>query len=60
MKTIKPLCKCEKCGADITPDKAEVGRYLIQFRTTPYDPARLREAGRKGGRPKKGTISVKI
>ncbi|UOF78891.1 hypothetical protein [Caudoviricetes sp.] len=50
---IKPLCQCEKCGADITPSKTEAGRFLMQFRKTPYDADRLKEIGKLGGRPRK-------
>lgn len=55
MKKLTPLCKCESCGADIMPTKEMVGRYLIQFRKTPYNADRLREIGKKGGRPRKVT-----
>lgn len=52
-KKIVPLCKCENCGVDVTPSKTEAGRFLMQFRKTPYDPIKLAEYGKKGGRPKK-------
>lgn len=52
-KTIKPLCLCVKCGADVVPTKTEAGRFLMQFRKTPYDPATQRAYGMLGGRPKK-------
>lgn len=52
-KKIKPLCKCKKCDADVTPSKAEAGRFLMQFRETPYDPKKMSEYGKKGGRPRK-------
>jgi hypothetical protein len=50
---IKPLCVCEKCGAGVTPSKAEAGRFLMQFRKTPYDPKKMAEYGKLGGRPRK-------
>lgn len=50
---IKPLCKCENCKSDVTPSKTEAGRFLMQFRKTPYDKEKLAEYGKKGGRPKK-------
>lgn len=53
VRKIKPVCLCEKCGAEVVPSKAEAGRFLMQFRKTPYDAERLREIGKKGGRPKK-------
>ncbi len=52
-KKIKPMCKCDNCGADVTPSKKEAGAFLIQFRKTPYDSVHLAEIGKKGGRPPK-------
>jgi len=51
--TIKPICLCESCGASVVPTKTEAGKFLMQFRKTPYDPAKLAEYGKRGGRPRK-------
>lgn len=50
---IKPLCVCDSCGAEVIPSKAEAGRFLMQFRKTAYDPAKMSEYGKLGGRPRK-------
>jgi hypothetical protein len=50
---IKPLCVCAGCGAEVTPSKTEAGRFLMQFRKTPYDAERLKKIGSLGGRPRK-------
>ena len=50
---IKPLCVCTKCEAEIVPTKAETGRFLMQFRKTPYDSKKMSEYGKLGGRPRK-------
>ena len=54
-KTIKitPLCLCSNCEAEIVPTKAEAGRFLMQFRKTPYDSKKMAEYGKLGGRPRK-------
>lgn len=53
VKKIKPLCVCENCGVEVTPSKAEAGRFLMQFRKTPYDSEKMSEYGKLGGRPRK-------
>ena len=50
---IKPLCLCTNCKAEVIPSKAEAGRFLMQFRKTPYDSKKMSEYGKLGGRPKK-------
>lgn len=54
-KTVKitPLCVCKNCEAEVVPTKAEAGRFLMQFRKTAYDPAKMSEYGKLGGRPRK-------
>lgn len=52
-KKIIPLCTCEKCGADVTPTKADAGRFLLQFRKNKPTAEQLREYGKMGGRPPK-------
>lgn len=55
-KKIKPICQCAECGADVVPTKKEAGRFFLQFRKTPYDPEKMSEYGKKGGRPRKNKI----
>lgn len=53
MKKIIPICKCDNCGADVTPTKSEGGRFMLQFRKRKPSAEQLREYGKLGGRPKK-------
>jgi len=51
--TIKPLCACIECGAEVVPTKKEAGQFLIQFRKAGYDKETYTEYGKRGGRPRK-------
>jgi len=58
--SIKPVCVCESCGADVVPSKAEAGKFLIQFRTKTATKKQLSAAGKKGASKRWPNSNIKI